>query len=414
MRAIAILLCLATASANAQSGARQPPPEDTLTPPPITSAPRDELPPVPPPTAAPAAPRAPEEEFLPLPTQPQPPAATVEPPPPAVTPPPATVAPPTAPAQPALVPPPLPPGEPQRVRPAGPTGPAEPASKRVRRYSRYSAGPGGSTLALTAGLNGLVTGAMLGSAFNVSNDGRNSDGYTGAVIGGLSLGTAAILYQYFVPVGRREGLLVAGAASSALTSSLAVANSENMSDKDRALLTFASTNASIAAVLLLTSGGEDVSAGDAGLVGATALYGSIIAGLVEYIHAKQTRQDYSFVPMLLAPTLGMAVGGLLALPLELSSQLIFELTTFPLLTGSIALLVGSRVADGVTTAKTVLVTMGGTFFLFGLINALSAHSVEPTSTQASSTFQAVPVPVVMAAGRANEGIAAGPGLFIRF
>jgi hypothetical protein len=400
MRAIAILLCLATFAANAQSGGYRAPPEDTLTPPPITSAPRDE--PAQPPPPAPAAP---EEEFLPLPTTP-PPASAQPAPAPAFTPPP-------QPPENSVAPPPPPPAEPRRVREPGPTGPVEPPGSRARRYSRYSAGAGGSTLVLTAGLNGFVTGAMLGSAFNVSNDGSNSDGYTGAVIGGLTLGSAAILYQYFVPVGRREGLLVGGAATTALMSSLAVANSGNMSSKDRALLTFTATNASIAAVLLFTSGGEDVSAGDAGLVGATALYGFVIAGLVEYIHARQTRQDYNFVPMLLAPTLGMAVGGLLALPLELSPRLVFELTTFPLLTGAAALLVGSRLADGVTTAKTVLVTMGGTFFLIGLINGLSAHAEESTQYSASS-FQAVPMPVVMPAGRRNEGLAAGPGLFMRF
>lgn len=389
MRAIAILLCLATFAANAQSGGYRAPPEDSLTPPPITPAPRDE--PAQPPPPAPAAP---DEEFLPLPT----------------TPPPASAQPSPAPA---FTPPPPPPAEPRRVREPQASGPVEPPGDRARRYSRYSAGAGGSTLVLTAGLNGFVTGAMLGSAFDVSNDGSNSDGYTGAVIGGLTLGSAAILYQYFVPVGRREGLLVGGAATTALMSSLALANSGNMDSRDRALLTFTATNASIAAVLLFTSGGEDVSAGDAGLVGATALYGFVITGLVEYIHARQTRQDFNFLPMLLAPTLGMAVGGLLALPLELSPRLVFELTTFPLLTGSAALLVGSRLADGVTTAKTVLVTMGGTFFLIGLINGLSAHAEESTQYSASS-FQAIPMPVVMPAGRRNEGLAAGPGLFMRF
>ncbi|HLL03174.1 MAG TPA: hypothetical protein VK539_21510 [Myxococcaceae bacterium] len=389
MRAIAILLCLATFAANAQSGGYRAPPEDSLTPPPITSAPRDE--PAQPPPPAPAAP---DEEFLPLPTTPPPASAQPSPPP-------------------AFTPPPPPPAEPRRVREPESTGPVEPPGNRARRYSRYSAGAGGSTLVLTAGLNGFVTGAMLGSAFNVSNDGSNSDGYTGAVIGGLTLGSAAILYQYFVPVGRREGLLVGGAATTALMSSLALASSGNMSSKDRALLTFTATNASIATVLLFTSGGEDVSSGDAGLVGATALYGFVITGLVEYIHARQTRQDFNFLPMLLAPTLGMAVGGLLALPLELSPRLVFELTTFPLLTGSAALLLGSRLADGVTTAKTVLVTMGGTFFLIGLINGLSAHAEESTQYSASS-FQAVPMPVVMPAGRRNEGLAAGPGLFMRF
>ena len=399
MRAIAILLCLATAAANAQSGGSRAPPEDSLTPPPITSAPRDE--PLPPPPA----PAAPEEEFLPLPTPP-PPATAPPPPAPAFKPPP-------QPPENTVAPPPPPPAEPQRVRPPESTGPSEPASRRAQRYSRYSAGSGGATLALTAGLTGLVTGAMLGSAFNVSNDGSRSDGYTGAVIGGLSMGTAAILYQYFVPVGRREGLLAGGAATTTLMSALALASSSDMSDKDRAVLTFTATHASIAAVLLLTSGGEDVSGGDAGLVGAASLYGFVVTGLVEYIHARQTRQSYNYLPMLLAPTLGMAVGGLLALPLELSSRTVFELTTFPLLTGSAALLVGSRLADGVTTAKTVLVTMGGTFFLLGLINALSAHSAENLEPSASA-FQAIATPVVMSAGRRNEGLAAGPGLFMRF
>jgi hypothetical protein len=293
------------------------------------------------------------------------------------------------------------------------TGPAEPASSRAQRHSRYSAGSGGSTLVLTAGLSGLVNGAMLGSAFNSSGSGRN-EGYTGAVIGGLSLGTAAILYQYFIPVGRREGMLAAGAATSSFVASLVVAHSENLDARDRALLTFTSSQAAIVATLLLTAGGEDVSSGDAGLVGATSLYGLIITSLVEYIHSRQTLQAYNAVPVLLAPALGMAVGGLLALPLEVSSALLFELTAFPLATGSVALLIGSRLADGVTVAKTVLVTMGGTFFVVGLINALSAHSSSQEMSPSASTFQAMPVPVVLSAGRRNEGLAAGAGLFMRF
>jgi hypothetical protein len=266
---------------------------------------------------------------------------------------------------------------------------------------------------LTAGLSGIVSGAMLGSAFQSSVKGRDSDGYMGAVIGGLSLGTAALLYQYFVPVGRREGLIIAGVASSSFLASLAIANSENMSAKDRALLTLTSTQASIVATLLLTAGGEDVSGGDAGLVGITSLYGFLITGIVEYIHSQQTLQDYNYVPVLLAPVLGLAIGGALGLPLELSSDLMFDLTAYPLGAGTLALLLGSRFADGVTVAKTMLVTMGGTFFVVGLIHALSANVPEPTRASAS-TFQAVPVPVVMAAGRSNEGIAAGPGLFMRF
>ncbi|MDY7226208.1 hypothetical protein [Hyalangium rubrum] len=387
MRAIALLLCLIAASARAQQSGEPPlPPEESLTPPPITLAPHEE------PPSAPPVGAAPEDEFLPLPSASSPRAA---PPPPAVTP--APPPPPRATAAP----------------PSKAIGPVEPVSQRAARYSLYSAGAGGSMFALTEGLVGVVTGAMLGSAFDVASQQRDSDGYTGAILGGLTLGAAATFYQYFVPVGRREALLAAGAASTGLMASLTLAHSENMSAKDRALLSFTGTQASILAVLLLTAGGQDVSAGDAGLVGATSLYAFIVTGFVEYIHARQTDQSFNFVPLLLAPAVGMAVGGLLALPLELSSTSVFELTTFPLGTGALALLVGTQLADGVTVAKTVLGTMAGTFFLVALIHGLSGQAVEPEQRSVSSV-QAMPVPVLVAAGRRNEGIAAGPGLFLRF
>jgi len=412
MRATVILLCLAAAAANAQSS--QVPSEEALTPPPMTSAPRDGEPL---PVRVPAPASHPEDEFLPLPGTSAPPA---EPPPPprAESPPPSQQLPQYS------APPPSSPPPPQRSAPPAPsqpalapapraTGPAESPGQRALRYSRYSAGAGGSTLVLTEGMVGIVTGAMLGSAFDIASDTRDSDGFTGAMIGGLTLGTAATLYQYFIPVGRRESLLAAGAATVGMMASLTVANSRNLSAQDRATLTFASTQAGILGVLLLTAGGGDVSSGDAGLVGATTLYGFVIAGLIEYIHAGQTDQRYNFTPVLLAPAVGMAIGGLLALPLELSSASAFELTMYPLGTGMLALLIGSRLADDVVVAKTVLGTVAGTFFLVALINGLSGGPMEPPQRSAS-TLQAIPVPVVMTAGRGNDSLAAGPGLFLRF
>jgi hypothetical protein len=268
-------------------------------------------------------------------------------------------------------------------------------------------------LALTEGMVGTVTGAMLGSAFDIASDARNSDGYTGAILGGLTLGTAAILYQYFVPVGRREGTLIAGAATAGLMASLTVANSRGLSDKDRAMLTFASTQASILSVLLLTAGGGDVSAGDSALVGSMSLYGFVVAGLIEYIHAHQTGQLYNYVPVLLAPAIGMALGGLLAIPLELSSSDAFDLTLYPLGAGLTALLLGVKLADEVIVAKTVLGTVAGTFFIVSLAH-LIAGGTEESPEQSASTFQALPIPVVMTAGRGNDSLAAGPGLFLRF
>lgn len=352
MRATAILLCLLTAAASAQEF--QSP-------------------------FAPAPP--PEEELLPPPIVSAP---AVEPaPPPAERPPPRA------------------------------TGPAEPPRQRAQRYSRYSAGSGGPMLAFTEGMVGVVTGAMLGSAFDVASDARDSDAYTGAVLGGLTLGAAATLYQYFVPVGRRESLLAAGAATAGVLASLTLANSRDMSEQDRAALVFASTQAGIIGTLLATAGGGDVSAGDASLVGATSLYAFVLTGLVEYIHSRQSDQRYNFVPVLVAPAAGMVLGGLLAIPLELSSASAFELTTFPLGTGLLALLIGARLADDVVVAKTVLGTVAGTFLVVALINGLSGGLMGPSQASAS-TFQAMPVPVVMTAGRGNDSLAAGPGLFLRF
>lgn len=400
MRVTAALLCLvATVSSAQQSAGSSPPSEEFLTPPPITSAPRDEAPP--------PVPASPEEEFLPMPSAAPEPRAEPPPPPRAEPPPPpARAAPAPAPAEPVWNPPPR------------STGPAESPSQRAHRYSHYSAGSGGSMLILTEALTGLVTGAMLGSAFDVAQQKESSDGYTGAVLGGLSLGAASAIYQYFIPVGRRESWLAAGAATTGLMASLAIANSRDLDSRDRAMLTFTSTQAGILSVIFLTAGGEDVSAGDAALVGMGSVYGFLVTGLIEHIHARQTGQRFNFVPMLVAPALGMAVGGLLALPMELPSSSVAEITTVPLGAGLLALLVGARLTDDdVLVAKATLGTMAGTFVLVTLASIMSgdpANPPEQVAASSSSTVQAMPVPVVLAAGRDNRSLAAGPGLFLRF
>jgi hypothetical protein len=418
MRAPSVLLLLFAAAANAQSS-QQATPEEFLTPPPITSAPRDEEPL---PARVPAQAVNPEDEFLPLPGSsssiPEPP----PPPRPTATPPSVPQAVPQAAPQaaPQSAPPPprattAAPVQPKLTPPPRAVGPAEPASRRVLRYSRYSAGAGGPTLAITEGMIGLATGAMLGSAFDIASDSQRSDGYTGAIIGGLTLGTAATIYQYFVPIGRREGLLAGGAAAAAMMASLTIANARDLSAKDTALATLGATQAGIGAVLLLTAGGADVSAGDAGLVGATSLYSFVIVGLVEYIHAKESGQHYNHVPLLLAPAVGMALGGLLAIPAEMSSAGVFALTAWPLGTGMLALLLGSRLADNVLVAKAMLGTIAGTFAIVGMVNLLSGAPVEsPRKSASADTVEAMPVPVVMSAGRGNDSLAAGPGLFVRF
>lgn len=413
MRATAILLCLVASVANAQPAeAPQARPEELLTPPPITSASPDE----PLPAQAPAPSPSPEDEFIAPPFAPAPAAEPTPPPqaaPKAPSPSPAPQA-----VSPAPSPPPPPrasaaPSEPAWNPPPRSTGPAERPAQRALRYSRYSAGPGGSALVITEGMAGIVTGAMMGSAFDIASDSASSDGYTGAIVGGLSLGTLATLYQYFFPVGRHEGLLVAGAATAGLMASLTIANSRDLNSRDRAVLTFASTQAAVIGVLMLTAGGEDVSSGDMGLIGSMSVYGFVVAGLVEYIHAKETGQHYNATPMLVAPAVGMALGGLLSIPLELSTSSAFDVTMYPLGAGLIALGLGTRLADEVVVAKTVLGTVAATYLIVSLAHMLTPAD-EEVPQRTASTFQAVPVPVVMSAGRGNDSLAAGAGLFMRF
>lgn len=327
--------------------------------------------------------------------------------------------------EPAPPPPPLPTSEAPSSRPAftgsAPptrpafTGPATPARERAQRYSTLSAGEGGSTLVLTQVIAGTVNGAMLGEAFSSVGTNAADHAYSGAVLGALTLGAATTLYQYWVPVRRNEALLASGASTLGFTAAVTAANAWGMDSRGRALLSLTGSQGGLLAVLALTSGGDDVSDGDVGLIGSTSLYAVIFTSLAEYIRAEETGQDYRFTPLLLAPAVGMALGGLLSVPLELRPSSIRELTTYPLGAGLVALLVGAKFAsNGATVAKTVLGTVGGTFGLIALLTVLSDTQPTPSEARASEDAQAVPVPVMIPAGRRNEALAAGAGLFVRF
>jgi hypothetical protein len=144
-----------------------------------------------------------------------------------------------------------------------------------------------------------------------------------------------------------------------------------------------------------------------------SVYGFVVAGLVEYIHAKESGQHYNATPMLVAPAVGMALGGLLSIPLELSTSSAFDVTLYPLGAGLIALGLGTRLADEVVVAKTVLGTVAATYLIVSLAHMLTPAD-EEIPQRSASTLQAVPVPVVMSAGRGNDSLAAGAGLFMRF
>jgi len=357
-------------------------------------------------TTQPASPTVQTPPATPPPAVTQPPATTTQPPPP----PPAAVQPaPPPPPPPAVQPAPPPPPPPEAQRSA------ETASERATRYSRFSSGSGGMLLVFTELLSGAVTGGILGNTVESENG-----TYVGAVLGSLTLGTAAALYQYYVPVERNESLLAAGGAALGFLAGFGYGTEQDLSGRDRAIASLLATQAGIIGVLAATAMPGDVSEGDASLVGMSALYAFVLTGLVQstVLLSQEGDQNPNLSPALVAPLLGMGVGGLLAVPLELSSSRIFKLTALPLGVGAVLLLAGTALADGPAVPLSAIGGIAATFVITALVTAEDPTPYPPTSpglrNQTSETFKALPVPVLMRTGRRNESLTAGPGLLMRF
>lgn len=385
------MLCLAAASARAQATPSSPQAvPEFVSPPPLVPAP--EPPSAVEPSAAPTAqPTAPVDP---------PPAPAAQPTAPAEA---STVSRPEPPEAAPLPPPPLP----------GYTGPALPAAERAPRYvtpgryRSYSAGPGGLTLIATELISGSVGGGILGSA-------RNRDGGVpaGIVMGGLTLGVASAFYQYYFRVEQNEGWLTAIAATTGFITGFGVAAERGASRSERALLTVAGTQAAVFTTLIMTSlKPGDVSAGDTWLMGTSALYAFIFTGLVQS-SLDTPDKDTNITPTLAAPSLGLIAGALLSLPLEPHPGGMFAITVLPLAAGLGVASVAKGIREPVMS-QILLITMGTTFLL-STVAATFLFGSEPEEVARDSGLQAVPVPVVMAAGRGQGALAAGPGLLMRF
>jgi hypothetical protein len=303
------------------------------------------------------------------------------------------------------------PDVPDWARPPPAEGPAEPAGSRALRYSRFSAGPGGPAVVVSEVLLGLGGGAMLGASYDTG--GKNSNAYSFAMIGGLALGTAGTLYQYFVPVRRRESILASTASVVGMMGGIAFANGNGMNDRDRALLALVSSQAGMFASLLLTAGGEDVSGEDLGLMTVTSSYAFLFTGLIEFISNAESGRGYNFAPVLMAPAVGLALGGLLAIPLELSAGRLVVISLIPLIPTGMAIALAAPLSGNATTGRVVLTTLTASFVITSLI---AVFTYEPPAKErlSSSAVQLTPVPVLLAAGRDNRSVAAGPGVLIRF
>jgi hypothetical protein len=303
------------------------------------------------------------------------------------------------------------PGMPDWAQPPPGEGPAQSAGERAARYSRFSAGPGGPAVVVAEVLLGLGSGAMLGAAYDTG--GQNSNAYSAAMISGLALGTAGTLYQYFVPVQRREAMLATTASLVGMMGAIAIANDNDMNDRDRAILAMVTAQVGMFSTLLLTAGGEDVSGSDLGLMTVTTTYAFMFTGLIEFISNAESSRGYNFTPVLLAPAVGMALGGLLAIPLELSAGRLLVISLIPLIPTGMAVALAAPLSGNATTGRVVLTTLAASFAITSLITVLT-YEPPPRERASSSPVELTPVPVVLAAGRDNRSVAAGAGLFVRF
>jgi hypothetical protein len=323
-------------------------------------------------------------------------------------------APPTMLAQTEPIPAPPAPPEPGYVPPPPPSqGPVETPSERAARYSRFSSGEGGMLLIFTELLAGVVTGGIYGHSLGTQNG-----AYVGGVVTGLTLGTAAAVYQYYVPVERNESLLVAGGAALGFLAGFGYGTSEKLSDSSRAVTALLTTQLGIIGVLAATATYGDVSDGDTALVGMSALYAFVLTGLVQSTFVLADNDDrINLTPALIAPLIGMGVGGLLAVPFELSPSRVFKLTALPLGVGAVLLVVGTALADGPAVPLSALGGVAATFVITLLATADQPTEYPPSRTGPrlrSTRLQAMPVPVLMSTGGRNESMTAGPGMLLRF
>jgi hypothetical protein len=284
------------------------------------------------------------------------------------------------------------------------------------RYSRFSAGPGGPLLAFTEVISGIVSGAMLGHSYDKDDldDDRENNAYTGAVVGGLLLGTASTLYQYYTPVERNEAFLVSGAATAGFIAGLAFGLDRDLSNRDTAWLTLGTTQLGVISVLAFTHGGGDVSTGDASVVGMVSLYALTLTALTQRIIDESGSGDMSYLPTAMAPALGLALGGLLATQVDMDPGRVVKLTLVPIGVGLSMLWLGSILADGTTVPLTALAGVVTSFALTYLLTSDPGVPTEREGSRRLSSVQAMPVPVVMAVGHDKSSVAAGPGLFVSF
>lgn len=291
-----------------------------------------------------------------------------------------------------------------------------PVAARAGRFSRFSAGRGGPLFAFAEILDGLVVGALIGTGVTVSRSSSPfaapQGAYLGALIGGVGVGGLAVILQYFQPI----GLLSAGATALGLGVGA-------LAGLGAALLLFEAVpglpavlpgvlalvgsqiGALVPLALLWTV--DDLSAGDLALLGSGALYGLALTVLASVA----LTGGLSAAPALLAPAVGVAVGGLVAALTELSAGTVLRFTGLPLGVGLTVFYVGAAIF-GASQLAAVSALLG--IGLTAGVTALVSAATEPAPRREGAPLEVVPTVSFVPPGAGGAPWAAGPALVGRF
>ncbi|MBM4781073.1 MAG: hypothetical protein GQE15_25550 [Archangiaceae bacterium] len=273
------------------------------------------------------------------------------------------------------------------------------------RFSAFSAGRGGALFAFSQGVDGLVLGAVIGASITAGWRAPLSGAqglYLGALAGGVTLGALGSLLQHLQPI----GLVAAGATSLGLLvgalAGFGVAALLPVGTAVPGLLALVGSQVGGLVPLALSWAAEDLDPSDLAMMGAAALSAFALTGLLNLA----TGRPLVPAALLLAPAVGMAIGGLIAALTSVPVATIFRYAGLPL---GAALALFALVSGAFESVQLgAAVALGGAAITLG-VTALVSVATTPAEPQAVSL---VPTLVVLP-GRGSE-LSVGPGAVVTF
>lgn len=303
----------------------------------------------------------------------------------------------------------------------GPTVPTKPeeskpdvgAGQGRRRFSLLSAGRGGPLFAFSEVVDGLVVGGLIGAelASSPSNPLALPGGAClGALAGGIGLGGLGVLLQYLQPI----GLVAAGASALGVTvgalAGLGVAALlegfvMGLPGVLPGVLALVGSQVGAFVPFALLWSADDLDPAELALMTSTALYAFAITSLVNVALAR----PFSAPALLVAPAIGMAVGGLVAALTQLSTGAVFRYTALPLGVALATFFLGGLL--GAAPQVAAIASLGGmglTLLITGLVTFATTVPAKKDEVTVTPMITAIP------AGPLGRDVVLGPGAVLRF